>query len=127
MIPTFVKNLAYARFFHIPRVPVQMSSFPCFSDKETEVLRGKVTHPRGAGFTGRLVTLAQTPSIVVYCLSLCRPLSLRVGAGSGLGVSVGLVCVWPYGSSLDVRNYSHRARGHHQALQSSCGGCWGGR
>lgn len=30
-------------------------------------------------------------------------------------------CVWPDGSSLDLRKSSHRARGHHQGLSVPVG------
>lgn len=57
---TPVKNPVYARYFHIPRAPLQMSSLPVFQIRETEALRGS-----GAGFVGRLLTPAGTPSIEV--------------------------------------------------------------
>lgn len=50
-------------------------------------MKGKIIHPSGAGFLGGLLTAAQTPSTVVYCLTLFRPLrwwfEVRAGAGCG--------------------------------------------
>lgn len=81
------KNLAHAQYFHVPRAPPQMSSFPCFSEKGN---RGseRQSHP---SWWSRIPCKASDPSSdSSRCRVLPHPLQTSemvrgVWAGAGCG------------------------------------------